>query len=128
VYLTTASESGYSSSRRDLLRGIGLGVAAACLSPLTASVARAQSSLTVVDVGPNLKAIGGAGGNIVVLATSAGQVVVDSGTASASDAVVAKLRELAGGGAGKVAALVHDHRARQDTPTPARRLVRADFR
>jgi cyclase len=103
-----------SHTRREVLRGLGMGVAAACFSPLATQTARAQGPLAVIDVAPKVKAIGGAGGNIVVLETSAGQVVVDSGAAPASDAVVAKLREL-GGANGKVAALVNTHWHRDQT-------------
>ena len=50
--------------------------------------------------------LGGAGGNILVLATSEGQVVVDSGAAAHADDVVATLGELPGE---RVAALFNTH-------------------
>jgi cyclase len=93
--------------RRDVLRGI----AALPLAPLAA---RAQGALSVVDVAPQIKVLAGAGGNIVVLATSSGQVVIDSGAAAQRDSVVATLREL-GGTTGRVAALVNTHWHRDQT-------------
>jgi cyclase len=94
------------ANRRDVLCGLaGLSLA---------SVARAQATIGLADVAPKIKVLTGAGGNIVVLATSDGQVVVDSGAASASEAVVATLREL-GGANGKVAALVNTHWHRDQT-------------
>lgn len=90
------------SSRREVLCGI----AALSFAPLAA---RAQAALSVADVAPQVKVLSGAGGNIVVLATSAGQVVVDSGAAAQRDAVMA---ELAGA---NVAALINTHWHRDQT-------------
>jgi glyoxylase-like metal-dependent hydrolase (beta-lactamase superfamily II) len=106
-----------SLSRRDVLRRVGLGLTAAALAPLAPRVARAQSALTVVDVTPSIKVLSGAGGSIAVLATRAGQVVVDSGAAAASDSVVRTLRELGGpdGPTGRVAALINTHWHRDQT-------------
>ncbi|HJR69690.1 MAG TPA: MBL fold metallo-hydrolase, partial [Gammaproteobacteria bacterium] len=56
------------------------------------------------DATPGFLILSGGGGNIVVLATSDGQIVVDSGNARSSGDVVATLRPL-----GKVAALVNTH-------------------
>jgi cyclase len=83
--------------RRDVLKGL----AALSLAPLAA---RAQAGLAVRDVAPQIKMLAGAGGNIVVLATTAGQVVVDSGAAAQRDAVVGTLREL-----GPVATVINTH-------------------
>jgi glyoxylase-like metal-dependent hydrolase (beta-lactamase superfamily II) len=80
--------------RRDVL----IGLAALPLA------ARAQGALGVADVAPRVKVLSGAGGNIVVLATTAGQIVVDSGAAAQRDAVVGTLREL-----GAVAAVINTH-------------------
>jgi glyoxylase-like metal-dependent hydrolase (beta-lactamase superfamily II) len=102
------------ASRREVLRGLASGIAGLCVAPLASSVALAAGGIAVADVGPKLKVLTGAGGNIVVLATSAGQVVVDSGAAAASDAVVGTLRELGGEG-GKVAVLVNTHWHRDQT-------------
>jgi cyclase len=91
------------ANRRDVLCGLaGLSLA---------SVARAQVSIGVADVAPKIKVLSGAGGNIVVLATGAGQVVVDSGAAAASDAVVATLRELGD----PVTVLINTHWHRDQT-------------
>jgi cyclase len=86
--------------RRDVL----IGLAALPLA------ARAQSGLTVSDVTPQIKVLTGAGGNIVVLATTSGQIVVDSGAAAQRDAVVGTLREL-----GPVAAVINTHWHRDQT-------------
>jgi len=87
------------SSRREVLRGIAGGVVAASLP----SVAFGLDVLTD-DATPGFLILSGAGGNIVVLATSDGQIVVDSGNARSSGDVVATLRPL-----GKIAALVNTH-------------------
>jgi glyoxylase-like metal-dependent hydrolase (beta-lactamase superfamily II) len=88
--------------RRDVL----IGLAALPLA------ARAQSGgLTVSDVTPQVKLLRGAGGNIVVLGTGAGQIVVDSGAAAARDAVVGTLRELGG----TVATVINTHWHRDQT-------------
>lgn len=97
-------------SRRDVLLGLG----ALSLSPLAASVARAAESLTVAAVVPGIQVISGGGGNIVVLATSAGLVLVDSGNAQAREEVLAKSAKIAKeeknvGAGGKVIALVNTH-------------------
>jgi len=87
------------SSRREVLRGIAGGVVAASLP----SVAFGLDVLTD-DATPGFLVLSGAGGNIVVLATNDGQIVVDSGNARSSGDVVATLRPL-----GKIAALVNTH-------------------
>jgi glyoxylase-like metal-dependent hydrolase (beta-lactamase superfamily II) len=86
--------------RRDVLIGLAA-------LPL---VARAQAGLTVRDVAPQIKVLAGAGGNIVVLATTSGQIVIDSGAAAQRDAVVGTLREL-----GPVAAVINTHWHRDQT-------------
>jgi glyoxylase-like metal-dependent hydrolase (beta-lactamase superfamily II) len=87
--------------RRDVLRGL----AALPLAPLAA---RAQGALGVVDVSPQIKVLTGAGGNITVLATTAGHIVVDSGAAAQRDAVVRTLLELGADG-GPVVAVINTH-------------------
>jgi glyoxylase-like metal-dependent hydrolase (beta-lactamase superfamily II) len=57
-------------------------------------------------VAPGLTLLAGAGGNILVLATDAGKVVVDSGAAAARETVLRTLGELPGG---PVAALFNTH-------------------
>jgi cyclase len=88
--------------RRDVL----IGLAALPLA------ARAQGGLTVSDVTPQLKVLAGAGGNIVVLATASGQVVIDSGAVAQRDAVLGALREL---GSGPVTAVINTHWHRDQT-------------
>jgi glyoxylase-like metal-dependent hydrolase (beta-lactamase superfamily II) len=59
-----------------------------------------------VPVLPGATLLTGAGGNILAVATDAGQVVVDSGAASAQEAMLAALGESSGG---RVAALFNTH-------------------
>ena len=95
-------------NRRDVIRGL----AALSLSPLAVSVARAADTLTVADVAPDIKVISGGGGNVVVLATSAGQVLVDSGSAAAREETLAKIAKedkKTSAAGGKVIALVNTH-------------------
>lgn len=97
-------------NRREVLRGI----AALSLSPLAVSVARAADGVAVANVVPGINVISGSGGNVVVLATSAGLVVVDSGNAGAKDETLAKIAKIAKeeknvGAGGKVVALVNTH-------------------
>jgi glyoxylase-like metal-dependent hydrolase (beta-lactamase superfamily II) len=97
------------TSRRDVLRGIAGGVAAAALP----SSAFALDVLTD-DAVPDLRILSGVGGNVVVLATREGQIVVDSGDAESSKIVVSTLRTL-GMPDGKVAVLVNTHWHRDQT-------------
>ncbi len=87
------------SSRREVLRGIAGGFAAAALP----SAAFAIDVLTDKAI-PGFFVLTGAGGNIVVLGTNDGQIVVDSGNAQSSGDVMTSLRAR-----GKVAALVNTH-------------------
>jgi glyoxylase-like metal-dependent hydrolase (beta-lactamase superfamily II) len=96
-------------NRRDVLRGIAGGVAAAALP----SSAFALDVLTD-DAVRDLRILSGAGGNIVVLTTTDGQIVVDSGNAESSGEVVKALRTL-GVPDGKVAVLVNTHWHRDQT-------------
>jgi glyoxylase-like metal-dependent hydrolase (beta-lactamase superfamily II) len=105
------------TSRRDVLRGIAGGVAAAALP----SSAFALDVLTD-DAIRGLRILSGAGGNVVALATSAGLIVVDSGDAESSGEVVRTLRtpgvpdgEVLGAAQGKVAVLVNTHWHRDQT-------------
>ncbi len=91
------------ASRRDVLRGVAGGLAALGVAPFVPSRAFALDILTDAAI-PGFLVLAGAGGNIVVLATNDGQIVVDSGNAQSSADVVAALRPL-----GKVAALVNTH-------------------
>jgi glyoxylase-like metal-dependent hydrolase (beta-lactamase superfamily II) len=96
-------------NRRDVLRGIAGGVAAAALP----SSAFALDVLTD-DAVRDLRILAGVGGNIVVLATTDGQIVVDSGNAESSGEVMKALRAL-GVPDGKVAVLVNTHWHRDQT-------------
>jgi len=97
------------TNRRDVLRGIAGGVAAAALP----SSAFALDVLTD-DAVPDLRVLSGVGGNVVVLWTRDGQIVVDSGDAESSKVVISTLRTLAGPD-GKVAVLVNTHWHRDQT-------------
>jgi glyoxylase-like metal-dependent hydrolase (beta-lactamase superfamily II) len=107
--VSESSFSGSRASRRDVLRGLAGGVAAAALP----SSALALDVLTD-DATPDIRILSGAGGNVIVLATSAGQIVVDSGNAESSRVVVDTLRKL-GVPDGKVAVLVNTHWHRDQT-------------
>lgn len=89
-----------------MLKGIVGGVAGASLAPLTSVSLAAAAELTRVSISPDLSVLSGAGGNIAVLATGAGQVVVDSGAAVSSAEVLSALGELPGG---RVAKLFNTH-------------------
>jgi len=93
-----------SPTRRDVLLGAAGGFTVAALP---SSVAFALDVLTD-DAVPDLRILSGVGGNVVVLATNAGQIVVDSGNAESSTLVVDALRKLGVPG-GKVAVLVNTH-------------------
>jgi len=82
-----------STSRRRFLGGIGAALTAGSFAPRTT---RAQSALATTRIADGISLISGAGGNIVVMATEAGQVLVDSGNAAARDAVLASVESLAG--------------------------------
>ena len=97
------------ANRRDVLRGIAAGVAAAALP----SSAFAHDVLTDDEV-RDLRMRSGVGGSVVVLATREGQIVVDSGDAESSKVVVSTLRTL-GVPDGKVAVLVNTHWHRDQT-------------
>jgi len=91
--------------RRALLRGIA-GAAAVSGFGGIARFAAAADSLTAAAVAPGLTLLSGAGGNILVLATDAGKVLVDGGAAAFSGAVRQALEGLP---AGPVAALFDTH-------------------
>ena len=91
--------------RRTVLRGVASGLAAAAFGAAT-RFAHAADSLSATALAPGLTLLGGAGANILVLATDAGKVVVDGGAAASSKAVQQKLDELP---AGRVAALFDTH-------------------
>jgi cyclase len=98
-------------NRRDVLRGL----TALSLAPLAVSVARAADTLAVADVTPDVKVLSGGGGNVLVVATGAGLVLVDSGSARAREETLAKIAKIAkedeksGVAGAKVVALVNTH-------------------
>ncbi len=70
-----------------------------------------QESLSIVPVSDGFVMLTGAGGNILVRPSDAGQVLVDSGAAEFSDALLARLAELPG--AGRVETIFNTHWHRQ---------------
>jgi glyoxylase-like metal-dependent hydrolase (beta-lactamase superfamily II) len=96
-----AAQSGL--NRRALLRGAAGALAA--LGPF-ARIARSADALASTTVAPGVTVIGGAGANVVVLATDAGKVLVDGGSAAASEAVLRSVGQLPGG---NVVALFNTH-------------------
>ena len=94
-----------STSRRALLRGLA-GTAAGLALPRFANVGFAAGSIAATPVAPDLTLLTGAGGNILVLATDAGKVLVDSGAAAAAEDMLATLEGLPGGA---VAAVFNTH-------------------
>jgi cyclase len=91
--------------RRALLCGVAGGVAAFAIGG-RARFAAAADSLAATTVAPGLTLLAGAGGNILVIATDAGKVLVDGGAAAFSPKVQQALGALPGG---PVAALFDTH-------------------
>src|SRR3954451_13571663 len=84
-------------NRRAMLKGALGGVLGLTLPPF-ARTAFSQGSLAVVPVSEGFVMLTGAGGNILVRTGSTDQVLVDSGAPGFTDAVLAQLRKLPGGG------------------------------
>ena len=95
-----------STTRRAILKGSLAGFAGVALAPFTRS-SLAADALGITRVTDTLALIAGAGGNVLVRATNLGQVLVDSGAAAASDALLAALATLPG--AGRVETLFNTH-------------------
>ena len=93
-------------NRRAVLKGALSGVLGLTLPPF-ARDAFSQESPAIVPVREGFVMLTGAGGNILVRTSSAGQVLVDSGGAGFTDAVLARLRGLPG--AGRVTTLFNTH-------------------
>src|ERR1700716_3351374 len=93
-------------NRRAILKGALGGVLGLTLPPF-ARYAFSQESPAIVPVREGFVMLTGAGGNVLVRTASAGQVLVDSGAAAFTDAVVAHLRGLPGGG--RVTTLFNTH-------------------
>lgn len=86
-------------NRRTVLRGIAAGLAGLSL-PTVARVGFAQVDLKATLIADGFTMIAGAGGNVLVVATNAGKVLVDSGAASASAALRTAVDAIPGGGVG----------------------------
>ena len=93
-------------NRRAVLKG-ALGGALGLTLPPLARNAFAQESITAVPVRDGFVMLTGAGGNILARTDASGQVLVDSGAAQSSDAVLGRLRGLPG--AGRVTTLFNTH-------------------
>src|SRR5215831_12077415 len=94
------------TNRRAILKGAFGGVLGLTL-PTFARSAFSQQSPAIVPVREGFVMLTGAGGNVLVRTASAGQVLVDSGAAAFTDAVLARLRGLPGGG--RVTTLFNTH-------------------
>src|SRR6266852_2220591 len=93
-------------NRRAILKGALGGVLSLTL-PTFARYAFSQESPAIVPVREGFVMLTGAGGNVLVRTASAGQVLVDSGAAELTDAVLKRLRELPG--AGRVTTVFNTH-------------------
>src|SRR6266566_3512716 len=93
-------------NRRAVLKGALGGVLGLTLSPF-ARPAFSQESPAIVPVREGFVMLTGAGGNVLVRTANAGQMLVDSGAAQFTDAVLARLRGLPG--AGHVTTLFNTH-------------------
>src|ERR1700716_728314 len=93
-------------NRRAILKGALGGVLGLTLPPF-ARYAFSQESPAIVPVREGFVMLTGAGGNILVRTANAGQVLVDSGAAQFTDAVLARLHGLPG--AGRVTTLFNTH-------------------
>src|SRR3977135_3956082 len=82
-------------NRRAIVKAALGGILGLTLPPLARS-AFSQESPAVVPVSEGFVMLTGAGGNVLVRTASAGQVLVDSGAAEFTDAVLKRLRELPG--------------------------------
>jgi glyoxylase-like metal-dependent hydrolase (beta-lactamase superfamily II) len=96
-------------NRRAIVKGALGGVLGLTLPPLARS-AFSQESPAVVPVSEGFVMLTGAGGNVLVRTASTGQVLVDSGAAKFTDAVLADLRGLPGGGHPTTLFNTHWHR------------------
>ncbi|HEY6258000.1 MAG TPA: MBL fold metallo-hydrolase [Xanthobacteraceae bacterium] len=96
-------------NRRAILKGALGGAVGLTLPPLSRA-AFSQQSLAVVPVSDGFVMLTGAGGNVLARTASTGQVLVDSGAAAFTDAVLADLRGLPGGGRATTLFNTHWHR------------------
>src|SRR6266852_2483764 len=96
-------------NRRAVVKGALGGVLGLAVPPFARS-AFSQQSLSVVPVSEGFVMLTGAGGNVLVRTASTGQVLVDSGAAAFTDAVLADLRGLPGGGRATTVFNTHWHK------------------
>src|SRR5438270_3468556 len=96
-------------NRRAILKGALGGVLGLTLAPFARS-AFAQEIPAIVPVSDGFVMLTGAGGNVLVRTANAGQMLVDSGAASFTDAVLARLRGLPGAGRATTLFNTHWHR------------------
>ena len=100
-------------NRRAILKGALGGAFGGVLGLTLPPLARdtfAQQGPAVVPVSEGFVMLTGAGGNVLVRTASSGQVLVDSGAAAFTDAVLAGLRGLPGGGRATTLFNTHWHR------------------
>jgi glyoxylase-like metal-dependent hydrolase (beta-lactamase superfamily II) len=88
------------------LKGVLAGLAGAALAPFCRTTLAADAPL-VTRVTDKLALVTGVGGNVLVRATEAGQMLVDSGVAVSSNALRTTLADLPG--AGRVGTLFNTH-------------------
>jgi glyoxylase-like metal-dependent hydrolase (beta-lactamase superfamily II) len=96
-----------------MLKGALGGVVGLTLPPFARSAfsqGSPQARPSVVPVSDGFVMLTGAGGNVLVRTASTGQVLVDSGAAAFTDAVLADLRALPGGGHATTVFNTHWHR------------------
>ena len=96
-------------NRRAILKG-ALGGVLSLMLPTFARYAFSQESPAIVPVREGYVMLTGAGGNVLVRTASTGQVLVDSGAAAFTDAVLADLRGLPGGGRATTVFNTHWHK------------------
>jgi glyoxylase-like metal-dependent hydrolase (beta-lactamase superfamily II) len=84
------------ADRRSLLKG-ALGALAGLSLPALSRSSFAADPPAVAQVANNVALVSGAGGNVLAVTTTDGMVLVDSGAAAASDALLAAVRTLPGG-------------------------------
>src|SRR5258706_4660215 len=92
-------------NRRAILKGVLGGL----MVPPFARYAFSQESPAIVPVREGFVMLTGAGGNVLVRTASAGQVLVDSGGAEFTDAVLKRPRELPGAEHGRNGIDTHPH-------------------
>jgi glyoxylase-like metal-dependent hydrolase (beta-lactamase superfamily II) len=96
-------------NRRAFVQGALGGVVGLTLPPFARS-AFSQANSAVVPVSDGFVMLTGAGGNVLVRTAATGQVLVDSGAAAFTDAVLADLRGLPGGGRATTLFNTHWHK------------------